>query len=330
MESSTLSSFVPAMAEALRACGVDPAEILKTAGVNPKSFSDPNWRLPMSTAARIWELSETVTGDPCIGLRFAEHVRPIHLQALGMSWMASSSLADALRRLARYDGVVASRAVITFDERDHVGTLHIAHLANDLPRFDVGIDAFAGAVVRMSRYLLGTRVDPMRVALPRPDTGHGDRYREFFGCEVVFDAPRTEIVFSHADLHRALPTGNPDLASETDRIAERYLASLDAGPLTRQVQDLLVDMLPAGEAGQAEVARRLTLSVSSLQRGLRSEGQTFRQLLETTRKTLALRYIKEGTYALSDVAYLLGFADQSSMTRAFRRWTGVAPSEYVA
>ena len=68
MESSTLSSFVPAMAEALRACGVDPAEILKTAGVSPKSFSDPNWRLPMSTAARIWELSETATGDPiCSG-----------------------------------------------------------------------------------------------------------------------------------------------------------------------------------------------------------------------------------------------------------------------
>jgi AraC-like DNA-binding protein len=328
--STTLSSFVPAMAEALRAGGVEPEEILKAAGVDPQAFADPNWRLPMSTAARIWELSAEATNDPCVGLRFAEHVRPIHLQALGMSWMASSSLADALHRLARYDQVVATRATITFDEKDHVGALRVVHVASGVPQFDVGIDAFAGGVVRISRHLLGASLNPMGVALSRPDIGHAERYREYFGCDVEFDASQTEITFSHTDLHRPLPTGNPELAAETDRMAQRTLDAVEIGPMTRQVQGLLADMLPAGEASQAQVARRLSISVSSLQRSLRAEGQTFRKLLESTRKTLAQRYIEAGTYTLSDVAYLLGFADQSSMSRAFRRWTGVAPSEYGA
>ena len=121
----------------------------------------------------------------------------------------------------------------------------------------------------------------------------------------------------------------PDVPNK-QRKARRPSQEPTAHDVGRSLNPVLVDMLPAGEAGQTEVARRLKLSVSSLQRGLRAEGQTFRQVLETTRKSLALRYIQEGTYALSEVAYLLGFADQSSMTRAFRRWTGVAPSEYVA
>jgi AraC-like DNA-binding protein len=70
--------------------------------------------------------------------------------------------------------------------------------------------------------------------------------------------------------------------------------------------------------------------MSSLQRALRSEGTSYRDLLEDTRRSLAEQYIAEQNYNLAQIAYLLGFADQSNFTRAFKRWTGMSPSEYRA
>ena len=57
---------------------------------------------------------------------------------------------------------------------------------------------------------------------------------------------------------------------------------------------------------------------------------SFRELLDSVRKELGLGYMEESRYAVTDVAYLLGFSDQSNFARSFRRWTGLTPSKYRA
>jgi AraC-like DNA-binding protein len=63
----------------------------------------------------------------------------------------------------------------------------------------------------------------------------------------------------------------------------------------------------------------------SLQRKLHERGVTFRKLLDETRRQLADQYLKDSMLTVSEIAYLLGFSEVSSFSRAFRRWTGHAP-----
>jgi AraC-like DNA-binding protein len=76
-------------------------------------------------------------------------------------------------------------------------------------------------------------------------------------------------------------------------------------------------------------ARALHQSASTLQRRLRREGTTYQRLLDATRRELALEYLKHGGHSLADITFLLGFADQSNFTRAFRRWTGKTPRQFL-
>jgi AraC-like DNA-binding protein len=95
------------------------------------------------------------------------------------------------------------------------------------------------------------------------------------------------------------------------------------------VRALILQAMPSGEIDQVDIARSLHQSTSTLQRRLRREGTSFQGLLSEIRREKALEYLRSGRHSLADITFLLGFADQSNFTRAFRRWTGKTPREFV-
>jgi AraC-like DNA-binding protein len=72
------------------------------------------------------------------------------------------------------------------------------------------------------------------------------------------------------------------------------------------------------------------MSRRTLQRRLAEADTSYLRLVDETRKDLALRYIDDATRSITDVAFTLGFSQQSAFTRAFKRWTGLNPTEYRA
>jgi AraC-like DNA-binding protein len=87
-------------------------------------------------------------------------------------------------------------------------------------------------------------------------------------------------------------------------------------------------MLPSGKADQDKVASRLYRSTSTLQRQLSAEGTSYRDLLESTRRGLAEKYLRDGKHTQAEIAYMVGFSDQSNFARAFKRWTGMSPGQF--
>ena len=121
----------------------------------------------------------------------------------------------------------------------------------------------------------------------------------------------------------------PDVANAIDRIAETYLESIEAeGTVAREVRQMLIQLLPSGRSDQDTIARRLYRSRSTLQRQLGAEGTSYRDILESTRKSLAEKYLQSGDYSQAEIAFMVGFSDQSNFARAFKRWTGVSPGQY--
>ena len=93
-----------------------------------------------------------------------------------------------------------------------------------------------------------------------------------------------------------------------------------------RVKAKLIDRLPSGTVTEEEIAGNLHMSLRTLQRRLGEQDTTYKRVLEDTRRELAERYIEDASLTLNEITYLLGFANASSFSRSFKRWTGVAPS----
>ena len=129
-------------------------------------------------------------------------------------------------------------------------------------------------------------------------------------------------------MHVDLPAANAELARHNDAVVMALLARMDRDDVIARLRALLVELLPSGECSKETVAARLNMSDRSLQSRLATRGTSYRALLNETRRELAEQYIRQGLHSVSEVTYLLGFADVSSFSRAFRSWEGLSPSEY--
>jgi AraC-like DNA-binding protein len=94
------------------------------------------------------------------------------------------------------------------------------------------------------------------------------------------------------------------------------------------VRRLIAEHLPSGDATLDVVAADLFYSRRKLQRLLHPHGTTFKELVNSIRRELALQYVQNKDMELIEIAFLLGFSEQSTFSRSFKRWTGTSPSEY--
>jgi len=93
-------------------------------------------------------------------------------------------------------------------------------------------------------------------------------------------------------------------------------------------QNIVTALLPTGYPTIELTARLLGMPVRSLQRRLRECGQSYSQLVDAIRCEQACRLLDEPGTCVANVADTLGYADPSSFSRAFRRWTGLSPKGY--
>ncbi len=96
----------------------------------------------------------------------------------------------------------------------------------------------------------------------------------------------------------------------------------------KEVEQAIEPLLGAGEVSIDKVARGLGMSRQTLYRRLKDEGVTFEEILDAKRRSLAIRYLGLHRLSVKAVAYKLGFSEPAAFSRAFKRWTGVSPSDF--
>jgi AraC-like DNA-binding protein len=155
------------------------------------------------------------------------------------------------------------------------------------------------------------------------------RYGELFGAPVRFTAPADRLCFSAQEWDAPTPTADAALArmlEEHARILAQRIPHIAPG-FRADVQKTIAGVLAEGASADT-VARALHMSVRTLQRRLVASGTTFREIADAVRVQLAQAYLNDRTVSIAEVAFLLGFSDQTSFQRAFRRWTGEPPGRW--
>ncbi|MFQ6024306.1 MAG: AraC family transcriptional regulator ligand-binding domain-containing protein, partial [Acidiferrobacterales bacterium] len=262
------------------------------AGLDPKKLHDPNARYPVAGLTKLWRLAVRTTADPAIGLKAARFLAPTTLHALGYSWMASETLKEALDRGVRYYRIVSSGIEATLEEDTDVYRFIIT-VPEIPPVADEAIDAGMAIIVLACRRSYGKDFSPLRVTLQRKPPPDREVYDQLFRAPLEFAARENALLFDKIKVNTPLSTANAELARANDRVIRDYLARFDRGSVKLHVEAKLVEQLSSGRVTQASIARALNLSSRTLQRKLKEEGTTYKELLDDTRRELASQYVKQ-------------------------------------
>jgi len=327
---TSLAVTLAPMKEALQGYGVDFIALARRAGIDPDLLARPHARYPASRIRTLWQLAAEASGDPHFGLRVGSLARPGMFHALGLGIVSSTSVLAALQRIERYSSVLSTNGRFVLVQQGGLLSLETRPTEVSLMPTSHTLDALVVALCRLLVLCGGPSAVPVRVRLPHQPAPPVEAFREAVGCPVEFGAANVAIMFDAQVIARPVFTGNPELAAESDRMSARYIEAFTPDSVAARVRALLLKAMPSGEFDQDGVARSLHQSASTLQRRLRAEGTSFQRLLDATRREQALEYLKEGRHSLADITFLLGFADQSNFTRAFRRWTGKTPRQFLS
>ncbi|CAJ92806.1 Transcriptional regulator, AraC-family [Cupriavidus necator] len=149
-----------------------------------------------------------------------------------------------------------------------------------------------------------------------------------FRCQVRYDETWAGLEFPVAYLDQPLKTGNPQVFLEAVKLCKEQFGKLNRQQtLTARVRRLMLEK-EGGFPTLLATARHLNMTPRTLHRKLMEEGASYREILDDIRRRLAIVHLKANRLTIQEIAFTLGFSDLANFRRAFRRWEGMAPSDY--
>jgi AraC-like DNA-binding protein len=317
-------AYLRALFDYVQARGLAPETLLDNQALD---LDDRDARLPEAACAGYFDRAADRLGDPALGLHVGESIRPGHYGVLGYVAMNCATLGEALSRLNRYQALVLD-----------IGPMGVQMKADELllswnpdterPFRQLAEFNLAG-LVTFARWISGRADAPRRLELNYPAPCELGEHRRIFGCELRFDQPRYAIVLPQAWLQQPLIQPDPVMRQLMVSLAEKQMLGLSRGEdVLAQARNLIARRLSEGELTLDLLAGQLGMRPRTLQRKLQDAGLSFTQLQDNVRRELAERYLADPGLDLNDLAFLLGFSEQSAFQRAFKRWSGESPGAW--
>lgn len=308
--------------------GVAPARLLGPLGLDPGTLDDADAQVPFACIEHVWTEVVRLTGDGAFGLHAAEAVagRQVHL----VDYLCANCRRprEIFELLERYQRTLMSQTRIELIERGP----HPRFVLHPMEGGGTRPAQFSECIIAqwvLRLHLRCTRPFELRRVFfmhRRPaDTAEHER---IFQAPLEFDAPYDGIEFDAAlfaiELRGMDETLVQLLRGHADALLAKQVAA-NRDTLAARTRETLLRAPPGGLPGVEAVARALGLGERSLQRKLRDEGTSFKDVLDEVRRELALDYLRDPRQSISEVAFLVGFSEISAFSRAFRRWTDEAP-----
>jgi AraC-like DNA-binding protein len=323
---------VQMVVDACAALGVDTDAVLAAAEIEPEVVADPEGRVSLEQMRTFWVEATQRSGDPAIGLHAGQQAPHGFYGLIDYLFGYAATIGDGIGLMMRYLPLLNNWIVPTVRVEDEYATVGLDVVWHDIPRTTAEY-VYALLVVR-GRRIWQVEWAPALIRFefpaPRPPEPLGEHARAF-GCGIEFGADATEMIVERAVWDTPVTTADPGLVTFLRSQADEVLRQLPAasgfvGDVREAVRSALAEM----DHGVGRVAARLDMSPRTLQRRLADEQTSYAAVVDEVRLETAKQALADPTNSLAEIAFLLGFEEQSSFSRAFKRWTGDSPSEYRA
>lgn len=306
------------------------AALFRLAGVDPSAPVDPGAMVSdvrfFGLLERIGEASERGRSIPIL---MGASMRCDDYGAFGLAFKSAPDLLGSYARVERFGKIVTSIANFRIRRSERAVSMEVIQVRDRRPGLAMTNELAVAALLALSREVSRDGFAPVAVHLMSDRPAVDGAYQDHFRCPVVFGADRDalEISTEAACQPNRLSDGGMSKFFETH--LDRQLSQInDTSELERHILDQIGDALSEGIPTLGDVAGRMGMSSRTLQRRLSADGLTYQDLVLDARKNLSEQLLSRTDYALAEIAFLTGFSDQSTFTRAFKRWHGQTPASF--
>lgn len=291
-------------------------------GMDTPALPDGSERVPLTVQDSLWQQLCAQSKDPLIGIQLGQTLQVGHLDVAGMLLMSCETYGESLDALIEYLPIIGEGGEVSMQ----VGGSHVE--LGYTPVYDTcraaRVEAVFSAILHLSRWSTGGYFQAQALHLAHAPLDDARRYPGLLGCPVHFDAEDNFLRFHRDMLDLPLIQANSPLRDHLRMLADQALRQLDEESLATRVAEL-VRAQP--RAGKERIAELLAISGRHLNRRLAEEGVSFKQLRDRELLYLAEMALRRDE-KIAAIAETLGFSDESAFAKAFRRWTGMSPSQF--
>jgi AraC-like DNA-binding protein len=311
------AAFIP---EILEEQGISMDAAFRRAGFSRRSLTEREHVVPLTRIGQVFKSGAAATAQTEFGLLVGLRAGA-RLTDWGQSPTPNGThVSAALMRLISRPAIFPN-ALITLNVSGNTCTLGcVAPPPNVIAR-DQLTDCTLGFAVGALRVLCGPRwrARGFRFAHgPPPDPS---RHAALLQAPISFDANVTTMEFSSTWLDRDYSSPPGNAADDVN------IQRLDRD-LVGEVRQALAAWNDVDRPSAPAVASALGVQPRTLNRLLSKTGTSFNRVLEETRYEAAQRRLRDPAAPVVSIAWSLGYADASAFSRAFRRWSGMTPTEW--
>jgi AraC-like DNA-binding protein len=307
--------------------GASQADLAERSGIDPEELKDQDNRIPFANYVALMRAGKALCDDPALALHYGETNDLSHISIVGLIGYASETMFDGLMQLNRY-----GRLVVEFDggaERFQVtpkdGGLWVVDTRENPNEFpELTESTFARMICAPRQFGVTQLATAVHVTHAAP--AHRDEYERIYGAPVTFESGWNAMRIDEAWMTYRIQHQHRYVFGVLSEHADALLKRLERSKSTRgRVESLLMPVLHAGDASMELIATKMGLSRQTLFRKLKAEGTSFEKVLDALRHQLALHYLNGKKVSVNETAYLVGFSDRATFSRAYKRWTGASP-----
>lgn len=319
------ASSLQGFPELVRELEGDPDRLLAGVGVDPSIVGDLDAYITYRSVADVVTRAAAELGCDDFGLRLSTRQGLEILGPVALIARHAETVGESVEGIAKYLHVYSPAIAIAIEPLGPGEARYsFSILAARLPSRGQVEELALGVALQAFRLLIGRSFRPLRVALPHAAISKPARYRDFFDADVQFEQDHCGFDLRADQLAQPLARDDPLVHDLAARYLESSAATAPDQPI-EALRALIARALPTGQCNIETIARAVALHPRTLQRHLAREGLTFEQIVNTVRRDQARRYLVETTMSMSQLSVLLGYSEQSSLTRACRSWFGASP-----
>jgi AraC-like DNA-binding protein len=309
--------------------GGDPELFLTRFQIPPGIENQEDGFISFDAYVRLLQASAEDLRCPDFGLRLSRWQGLDILGPIAVISRNAQTVFGGLEMIGRYLYVHSPALKLTLAPRTAKSGLTFTYEVTEPGLIDVvqGYELSMAIVVRIIRLLGGQEARLSAISFTHNQQGSDAAYQETLRCPVHFGQAWCGFEISESLAGRRIESADP----ETRRIAAKYLESNylpRTASLSEHVAELTRRLLPTGQCSVDAIADQLAMHPRSLQRRLVTEGVRCQDVIDRERRALAATYLAEPGLHLSQIAGLLGYAEQSTLNRSCRRWFGKTPRQY--
>jgi AraC-like DNA-binding protein len=328
-EPTISAGFAAGLLEFAVSRGADRAELLSRSEIDARDLGEQDNRVPLVKYKALMHAAKELTHDPAFALHFGEAVDMADVSIIGLIARASETFVEAMTQINRFhrlgvdvEGTGGGSFTVVKRVGTHVWLVDARKIPRDFPELTEAY--FARSIAGIRRIVDVPVAKALRFTHKEPP--YRAEYDRIFRAPVEFESDMNATLIDEVWLTFKNPLASRYAFGALNERAEALQRQFESADTTRaRVESLIMPILHTGDANMQTIAAKMGIGVKTLFRKLKAEGLTFEKVLDELRRRLALDYLAGKKVSVSETAYLVGFSDAATFSRAFKRWTGAPP-----